>query len=56
LRHVGNLLYGFAERPISALRFISLPLRRAERTPRAARFARLEFGSLGKPIDVDHSN
>jgi hypothetical protein len=45
---VGNL-DGFVNSPISALRFISLSLRRTESTPRATRFARLELGLFTKP-------
>jgi hypothetical protein len=40
--------YNFIGRPISALRFISLSLRRTESMPRATRFARLEFGLFTK--------
>jgi hypothetical protein len=38
----------FVKRPISALRFISLSLRRTESTPRATRFTRLDLGILTK--------
>jgi hypothetical protein len=40
---------GFVKNPISALRFISLALRRTTSTPRAARLARLEPGLFTKP-------
>jgi hypothetical protein len=38
----------FVKRPISALRFISLSLRRTVSTPRATRFARLDLGLFTK--------
>ncbi|HEX5681998.1 MAG TPA: hypothetical protein VFX82_14300, partial [Desulfobacterales bacterium] len=38
----------FVIRPISALRFISLALRRTFSTPHATRFARLELGPITK--------
>jgi hypothetical protein len=41
----------FVKSPISALRFISLALRRTSRTPRATRFARLELGLFTKSSD-----
>ncbi len=37
---------GFVKSPISALRFISLSLRRTGSTPRDTRFARLELGAF----------
>jgi hypothetical protein len=40
----------FAERPISALRFILRSLRRTHCTPRSAGFARLELGALGEAV------
>jgi len=39
----------FVNRPISALRFISLSLRRTASTPRATRFARLDLDLFTKP-------
>jgi hypothetical protein len=39
----------FVNSPISALRFISLPLRRTACTPRDTRFARLDLGLFTKP-------
>jgi hypothetical protein len=39
----------FAKSPISALRFISLSLRRTVSTPHSRRFARLELGLVAKP-------
>jgi hypothetical protein len=38
----------FVKIPISALRFISLSLRRTISTPRDTRFARLELGLFAK--------
>ena len=38
----------FVNSPISALRFISLPLRRTASTPRDTRFARLDLGLFSK--------
>jgi hypothetical protein len=38
----------FVNSPISALRFISLPLRRTASTPRGTRFARLDLGLFTK--------
>jgi hypothetical protein len=38
----------FVNNPISALRFISLPLRRTASTPRNTRFARLDLGLFSK--------
>jgi hypothetical protein len=38
----------FVKSPISALRFISLPLRRTASTPRDTRFARLDLGLFAK--------
>jgi hypothetical protein len=38
----------FVNSPISALRFIALPLRRMAGTPRGARFARLDIGLFTK--------
>jgi len=40
---------GFVIRPISALRFILLSLRRTASTPRSTRFARLDLGLITKP-------
>jgi len=40
----------FVERPISALRFISLSLRFTVIKPRATRFARLGLGLFTKPL------
>jgi hypothetical protein len=42
----------FVNSPISALRFIALPLRRAASTPRGARFARLDLGLFTKPSSL----
>jgi len=42
------LIDDFVNSPISALRFISLPLRRTASTPRDARFARLDLGLFTK--------
>jgi hypothetical protein len=42
-------LDGFVNSPISALRFISPPLRRTVSTPRDTRFARLDLGLFTKP-------
>jgi hypothetical protein len=39
--------------PISALGFISLPLRRTKSAPRDTRFARLDLASLYEAIDAD---
>ena len=47
-RRAGPSLDDFVKRPISALRFISLSLRRTSSTPRATRFARLELGLFTK--------
>jgi hypothetical protein len=38
----------FVNSPISALRFIALPLRRTASTPRDTRFARLDLGFFTK--------
>jgi hypothetical protein len=38
----------FVNSPISALRFITLPLRRTKRTPRGTRFARLDLDLFTK--------
>ncbi|MCU0604786.1 MAG: hypothetical protein MUC33_19220 [Desulfobacterales bacterium] len=38
----------FVKKPISALRFIALTLRRTASTPRATRFARLDLGLFAK--------
>jgi hypothetical protein len=38
----------FVNSPISALRFIALPLRRTASTPRDTRFARLDLGLFTK--------
>jgi hypothetical protein len=43
------LFDGFVKSPISALRFISLPLRRTASTPRVTRIARLDLGLFTKP-------
>jgi len=40
----------FVKSPISALRFISLPLRRTLSTPRGASFTRLELGAFYEAI------
>jgi len=48
-RRAGPNLEGFVKRPISALRFISLLLRRTAGTPRSTRFARLDLGLFTKP-------
>jgi len=40
----------FVESPTSALRFISLSLRRTISTPRDTRLARLEFGTFYKVV------
>jgi hypothetical protein len=40
----------FVKSPTSALRFISLSLRRTARTPHSTRFARLEFGTFYKVV------
>jgi hypothetical protein len=40
---------GFVKSSISALRFISLPLRRTASTPRVTRFARLDISLFTKP-------
>jgi hypothetical protein len=40
----------FVKHPTSALRFISLSLRRTTSTPRDTRFARLEFGTFYKVV------
>jgi hypothetical protein len=40
---------GFVNSPISALRFISLSLRRTGSTPHSTRVARLELGLFTKP-------
>ena len=37
---------GFVKSPTSALRFISLSLRRTQSTPHGTKFARLEFGAF----------
>ena len=42
-RHYKLLLDGFVKSPTSALRFISLSLRRTLGTPHDTKFARLEF-------------
>jgi hypothetical protein len=42
------LVDDFVKSPISALRFISLPLRRNASTPRDTRFARLDLGLFTK--------
>jgi hypothetical protein len=42
------LIDDFLNSPISALRVIAQPLRRAARTPRGARFARLDRGLFTK--------
>jgi hypothetical protein len=39
----------FLKSPISALRFISQPLRRTVSTPRVTKFARLDLGLFTKP-------
>jgi hypothetical protein len=41
---------GFVKSPTSALRFISLSLRRTTSTPRDTRLARLEFGAFYKVV------
>jgi hypothetical protein len=43
------MIDGFVNSPISALRLISLPLRRTVSTPRGTRFARLDLGLFTKP-------
>ena len=43
----------FLNSPISALRFVALPLRRTASTPRDTRFARLDLGLSTKSIDAD---
>ena len=49
---MGSIIDDFVNSPISALRFIALPLRRTESTPRDTRFARLDLG-LYEVIDAD---
>ena len=49
--HALKNIDGFVKSPISALRFISLSLRRTSSTPRDARFARLELGAFYFAID-----
>ncbi|MDO8944271.1 MAG: hypothetical protein Q7U75_13915, partial [Desulfobacterales bacterium] len=47
-----SFLDGFVKSPISALRFISLSLRRTASTPHSTGFARLELGLFTKPSVV----
>jgi len=50
MNHAMVNLDDFGKSPTSALRFISLPLRRTIRTPRDTRLARLEFGTFYKAV------
>jgi len=43
---------GFVKSPTSALRFISLSLRRTLSTPHDTKFARLEFGAFYFAIEI----
>ncbi len=45
-------LDGFVKRPTSALRVISLSLRRTLSTPHDTKFARLEFGAFYFAIEI----
>jgi hypothetical protein len=47
-----SFLDDFVKGPISALRFVSLSLRRTESTPRATRFARLDLGPFTKSSEL----